>query len=176
MIWMSQKKKHSFRLRIFGGLLALMALGGGVLYLAKDTITLHVINRDRHKVIFSQDFQPGQKFSFMYIHSVQKTPVFEVYTVDAEGRVMLLETKVRSFGYGLPAPRQGENYRIKDGYLQVREMNRLVDRLLIRVNFVRLMELRLGPKALDLRKYGRGGDLIEVSAKRTSRLCALMGM
>lgn len=156
--------------------MALMALAGGILYLAKDTITLHVINRDSHKVILSQDFEPGQKFSFMYIHSVQKTPVFEVYTVDAKGRVILLETKVQSSGYGLPAPRQGENYRIQDGYLEVRDMNRLVDRLLIRVNFVRLMELRFGSKTLDLRKYGRGGDLIEVSAKRTNKLYALMGM
>ena len=88
------------------GLLTVMALAGGVLYLTKDTITLRVINRDRHKVILSQDFKPGQKFSFMYIHSVQKTPVFEIYTVDDQGRVMLLETRVKSCGYGLPSPRR----------------------------------------------------------------------
>lgn len=164
------------RLLILGGLLAILALGGGILYLSKDTITLRVINRDRHKIILSRDFEPGQTFCFMYIHSVQKTPVFEIYTVDAKGRVMLLETRVKSAGYGLPAPRPGDDYRIKDGYLEVRQMNRLVDKLLIRVNFVRLMELRVGPQALDLRKYGQGGDLIEVSAKRTNKLYALMGM
>jgi len=152
-----------------------LLLAAGVLYFGQDTLLLEVINRDHQSLICRRSFAPGQRFSFMYIHSVQKTPVYEVYTVDAGGKVMLLETRVQSLGYGLPAPRRGDNYRLQDGYLVVSDINRPVDKLLIRVNFVRLMELRIDDKSFDLRKFGAGGELIEVSAKRTKKICALMG-
>ena len=162
--------------KILGGITALLILAAAVVYFGQDTFWLEVINRDRQSLICRQSFAPGQRFSFMYVHSVQKTPVYEVYTVDAGGRVMLLETRVQSLGFGLPDPRPGDNYRLQDGYLVIKDLNRPVDRLLIRINFVRPMELRMDGKSFDLRKFGAGGDLIEVSVKRTKKIRAFTGV
>jgi hypothetical protein len=134
-----------------------------------------LINRTQDRVFFSRKINPGDRFTFKYIHSVQKTPVYEVFTIDEKGRVVLVETRVMSLGHGLPAPRRDEEYAIEEDFLVIRNLNRNVGRLLIRVNFVRLMEIDFGRKAFDLRQCGRAGDLIEVSAVRKKGIREMIG-
>ena len=44
----------------------------------------------------------GETFSVRYIHSVQKTPVLEVFFINTEGDIELRETIYEDFGAGLP--------------------------------------------------------------------------
>lgn len=44
----------------------------------------------------------GEMFSVRYIHSVQKTPVIEVFFINTEGVIELRETIYEDFGAGLP--------------------------------------------------------------------------
>ena len=44
----------------------------------------------------------GELFSVRYIHSVQKTPVIEVFSITTEGVIELRETIYEDFGAGLP--------------------------------------------------------------------------
>ena len=47
----------------------------------------------------------------------------------------------------------------------IEDMDRMVGRLRIRVNFVRPMEIRTGEVVIDLRDHGRPGDLIEIDGR-----------
>ena len=44
----------------------------------------------------------GKTFSVRYIHSVQKTPVLEIFFINTEGVIELRETIYEDFGAGLP--------------------------------------------------------------------------
>lgn len=133
---------------------------------ADGGLCLRMTNRNSGAVVLERPFRPAaDRFAFLYIHSVEKTPVWEFYTLDAEGRVVLLETRVQSGGHGLPHPDPGDHYGFEDGYIVIEDMDRMVGRLRIRVNFVRLMEIRTGDVVIDLRDHGRAGDLIEIDGQ-----------
>ncbi|MGD8563573.1 MAG: DUF1850 domain-containing protein [Desulfarculaceae bacterium] len=123
---------------------------------------LELRNLSKNRTISCWPIEPGERFSFMYVHSVQKTPVFEDYVLDQKGQVLLVETRVQSFGYGMPKPKQGDDYELIDGFFVIRFKDRQLGRLLIRVNFVRVMTISLRDKSLDLRDVGQGGDLIQI--------------
>ena len=61
----------------------------------------------------------GTEFSTRFIHSVQKTPVEEFFTVnDARDGFVLLRTRYRSFGVGLPfLPTDGSFRREGDAFV-----------------------------------------------------------
>ena len=88
----------------------------------------------------------------------------------------MLETRVMSLGYGLPAPTQKNNYTIDNNYLVIKNLHKRIGKLLIRVNFIRPMQLIFGGSVFDLRNYGKAGDLIEVNAIPKKRIVAIMGM
>lgn len=148
----------------------LFILVGILFWLFQARYVIRLINRNQDRVFFSRKISPGDRFTFKYIHSVQKTPVYEIFTLDEEGHIVLVETRVMSLGHGLPAPTRDDEYAIENDFLVIRNLNKNVGKLLIRVTFVRLMEMDFGPKTFDLRQCGRAGDLIEVSAVRTNRI------
>ncbi|NLO58615.1 MAG: DUF1850 domain-containing protein, partial [Synergistaceae bacterium] len=53
-------------------------------------------------VIDSYTLQGTEEFAVRYIHSVQKTPVLEVFRVDFREGIELRETVYTDFGAGLP--------------------------------------------------------------------------
>ena len=145
-------------------------------WLFHEVYVIRCINSTLHTVFYSKKIKQGECFTLKYIHSVQKTPVYEIFSIDNKGRIILLETRVMSLGYGLPAPTQKDNYTMENGFLVIKNMNKKIGKILIRVNFVRLMELQFGQKTLDLRQYGRTGDLIEVSAALEKKINTLIGI
>lgn len=150
-------------------------LVGILFWLFHERYVIRLINRTQDRLFFSRKISPGDRFTFKYIHSVQKTPVYEIFTIDEEGNVILVETRVMSLGYGLPAPTRDDEYTIEEDFLVIRNLHRNVGKLMIRVNFVRRMEIDFGQQTFDLREYGRPGDLIEVSAARKSWIRGTMG-
>lgn len=145
-------------------------------YLMKDEILLYAINRNQDKIFLSKIVSPGYKIKFLYIHSVQKTTVIEIYTINSDAQLVLLETKVQSVGFGLPDPKQNNKYFFENGFLVIKNINKLIKILLIRINFVRLMELSFGSKVFDLRDCGKGGDLIEVGAKKVKNYQKMLSL
>ncbi|RLB73222.1 MAG: hypothetical protein DRH03_03525 [Deltaproteobacteria bacterium] len=53
------------------------------------------------KEILSLKVTPGDKFTIRYIHSVDKTPIFEEFRIDREKGLVLEKTWFKMFGAGL---------------------------------------------------------------------------
>ena len=149
----------------------------GLLYLfLPSPYIIQLINRTDDAVFFSKTIYPGERFTFRYIHSVQKTPVYEFYTIDEEGSIILIGTKVKSFGYGLPAPGPNDRRAIENGFLVIKDLNRTIGKLLVRMTFVQPMEFYFGEAIIVPRNYGKAGDLMEISAVKKNRLRVLLGL
>ncbi|GAE93702.1 hypothetical protein JCM21714_2805 [Gracilibacillus boraciitolerans JCM 21714] len=65
----------------------------------------------------------GDRFSHQYIHSVEKSPVQEIFELSNSGEIVTMESWTKSFGAGLPYQHQGE-VSMKDGYYVMRNLNR----------------------------------------------------
>jgi len=85
---------------------------------------LEIIDHSTKKIIFSRSVVPGDNFSTLYIHSVEKTPVKEIYVIDNQYRIILSETQVSSSGAGLPSQIfEEEQFLLKDGKFIINNIN-----------------------------------------------------
>ena len=74
--------------------------------------------------------EAGLEFSTRFLHSVQKTPVEEFFTVDdARQGFILRRTRYQSFGVGLPFSAADGTFSGEDGFFLMDDMNRPFPRL-----------------------------------------------
>jgi len=64
--------------------------------------TLEIKTFSDGKIVFSQKVQSGDKFVLKYTHSVALTPVWEIFIIDKDYQIVLIETDFLDHGAGLP--------------------------------------------------------------------------
>ena len=62
-----------------------------------------IINYKTGDVLYSSDVKIGDIFSITYIHSVNKSPVEDRFSLDGGYNIMLRRSIFRSFGAGVPS-------------------------------------------------------------------------
>ncbi|MBA7500129.1 hypothetical protein ES704_02882 [subsurface metagenome] len=88
---------------------------------------LEIIDYSTKKIIFSRRVAPGDIFSTLYIHSVEKTPVKEIFVINNQYRIILSETQVSSSGAGLPSQVfKEEQFLLKDGKFIIKNINKFL--------------------------------------------------
>lgn len=102
-----------------------------------------------------------------YMHSVERTPVLEVYEVSPNG-LRLVRTEFVSQGAGLPS----EGF-VKEGGRFVLRTDRPLSRLSIRVSQVAVQHLLVGGKALDLLWEAGDGAEVVLAVRRRPWLLVL---
>ncbi|MCD6269123.1 MAG: DUF1850 domain-containing protein [Deltaproteobacteria bacterium] len=98
------KSRHSYRLWVPGLLLLLFVWlapqRAGALS-QKSTTQLVVSNFSTAEIIAILPVSAGEKFTIRYIHSVDKTPIFEEFRLDLKQGLVLEKTWFTMFGAGL---------------------------------------------------------------------------
>lgn len=64
--------------------------------------TLELRSFSDNELIFKQIVLPGDKFTLKYTHSVSLTPVWEIFIIDDNYHIVLIETDFLDHGAGLP--------------------------------------------------------------------------
>ena len=83
------------------------------------------------KIITSVEAKKNLPLTINFIHSVQKTPVIEELEFDGENFV-LLRTKYKSHGVGLPFMESDGDFREENGIFIMDNMNRQIKNLELR--------------------------------------------
>lgn len=91
---------------------AVLGLGATAVAVARDGRTLVVTDLKDGDTYLEVPVEEGDSVVLAYTHSVEKTPVRDVYVVEGEG-LRMERTEFSSFGAGLPTDGV---YRIEDGY------------------------------------------------------------
>ena len=84
----------------------------------------------------SWPIKTGEEFDIEYTHSVQLTPVIEIYTVDNKENIILKEGYFFSYGAGLPATTPYDFEITEDGF-RVYNINQIMDNLIYRTGAVK---------------------------------------
>ena len=82
--------------------------------LASPVYTLDMVDFDNGKELLSVPLHKGEIFSIWYMHSVDVSPVVEVFSLNSEGSIQLEETYFRMFGAGM-GHWEGHGTLVKDG-------------------------------------------------------------
>lgn len=125
-------------------------------------------NGDTGEVIMSLPVQDGEEFSVTFVHSVNKTPVTDVYQIK-NGKIYVVRTIYYAFGAGVQTE-LAEGQRLEygqDGSMIVSGFNRLMDSLSYIVGTVSDHTLQIGEDLISLRKLcGRNTTVQFVSGRR----------
>jgi len=109
-----------------------LALAGLWLY---PVHVLSLKNMEDGSWIFYERIRPGDTFSTRYTHSVKHRPVWDVYYIDGDYRMMLEETIFPGYGYGLPYLTNGDEKfsQREDGNYSISNIKRHIPSLFLRV-------------------------------------------
>ena len=106
---------------------------------------------------------PGTSFTIHFIHSVQKTPVWENLAVAPDGSSFVLHsTRYQSFGVGLPFLEQEGNFRQEGDYYIMDDMERHFPRLTLRTGVGTKLTLTLGGRRYRLYESYPPGTPVEL--------------
>jgi len=85
---------------------------------------------ERYRFVLAAD----ERFTVRFLHSWARSPVDEVYQIDAGNNIVLKETVYEDFGAGLPhEPENPESLMsVENGKIYIRNINRIVPDLQIR--------------------------------------------
>src|SRR5665648_361456 len=79
------------------------------------------------EIVFSQKVQPGDKFTLKYTHSVALTPVWEIFIIDENCQIILIETDFLDHGAGLPYTTfENEIFVEEEGRFKIKNMYRII--------------------------------------------------
>ncbi|MBA7497734.1 hypothetical protein ES704_00465 [subsurface metagenome] len=79
------------------------------------------------ELIFKQKIQPGDKFVLKYTHSVALTPVWEIFIIDKDYQIVLIETDFLDHGAGLPYTTfENEIFVEEEGRFKIKNMHRII--------------------------------------------------
>ncbi len=115
------------------------------------------------KAFFSRFIFPGQRFVFKYHHSVEKTPVHEIYNVAWNGTIIMDKTKFQSYGAGLPL--QTKNFSKQGNYFVIENMNIKLPEVIIRISKTPNQTVTVVNKRIVLNDVGKVGEKITIRVK-----------
>lgn len=96
-----------------------------------------VIEEKTGKVLFYTDISNGDVFSVKYIHSVNKSPIEDVFEIEQNDGIKLIKTVFHSFGAGVPCELEpGQILISKEDRMEITNINKHIDRYLLKVGTV----------------------------------------
>ena len=89
--------------------------------------TLELRSFSDGEIVFSQKVQSGDKFILKYTHSVALTPVWEIFIIDKDYQIILIETDFLDHGAGLPYTTfENEVFVEEGGRFKIENMHRII--------------------------------------------------
>ena len=94
-----------------------------IMFQLNQPIKIIIEDMSTEEELFVQEVEYGERFEVNYIHSVERSPVSEVFEVRGDG-IYTMESHTESFGAGMPYA--GEDVELKDGTFTIKNINRKV--------------------------------------------------
>lgn len=148
--------------RILAVVVALLAIGA-MLYPIE---VLKASDSRSGKYLSSWWPREDKSFTIKYIHSVERTPVWEMYTIE-EGEIVLEETVFQSYGAGLPATSPYDFDIVEDGF-RLYNIDQKMTNLVYRTGAVRANhELTVGGETYLFVEFSEPTEGVKFETQRT---------
>ncbi|MDI6637480.1 MAG: DUF1850 domain-containing protein [Bacillota bacterium] len=159
-----------------GGALAALALA--VLVAAAALVpafkALEVREWRTGRLLYFARMPAGSRFEVRFIHSVERTPVREVFAAGPDLVMYLVETVYESFGAGLPTTAdEGARLVLEDGKIRITGLHRRIGELVLSVSSVPGHALVVSGETVPLADLARPGTALSVKAVRAPVLAFL---
>ncbi|MDI3481794.1 MAG: hypothetical protein PWQ97_1449 [Tepidanaerobacteraceae bacterium] len=133
-------------------------------------IYLSIINAEKREFLLPV---PDRKFTLSFIHSVQKTPVYEVYYIDDDNNLVLKETRYYSLGVGLPFTDENGHFSNENGEFRITGLNRKFPSISIMVSPIPGHVIIIDGKTYPLLSFTKPEESINIKAVEKWNLISL---
>ena len=106
------------------------------------------------------ELRQDKVFSLKYTHSVEKTPVIETFQAQKNGTLLLISTKYKSYGVGLPSLPQEGKLTVADGWLTLEGLQRQYRDIRVRVGPEAGLVLEIGRQTYPVHEWYPPGSLV----------------
>ncbi|AKG73068.1 DUF1850 domain-containing protein [Salinicoccus halodurans] len=162
----SNKKTLCFR-NVFLSLIGVVLISCLVilLYVYRPSY-LVVAEYETGETLYETRVDQGERFAITYIHSVERSPVKEVFEVRNE-EIYTMESHTESFGAGMPY--NGEDVEMKNGKFIIRNIDRKVHggSLKVRPSSVFPHHIEIGGSTITISEAPYSGKNLEIKVVRT---------
>lgn len=132
--------------------------------------TLKASNYKTQEYLKSWWVKKGDRFYIEYTHSIQLTPVIEIYYIDENGRIILEESYFHSYGAGLPSDTPYKFEITEDGF-RIYDINEEMSNLIYRTGAVRANhEITIGGKTYPFLGFSKPREGVKFEVKKLSLL------
>ncbi|MCR4401311.1 MAG: DUF1850 domain-containing protein [Firmicutes bacterium] len=153
-----------------GAVIAVLALGAilaTAAMLAPFVGALEVREERTGRLVYLARVPAGGRFEVRFVHSVERTPVCEVFAVESGGVIYLVETRYKSFGAGLPTiADEGARFALEDGEVRITGIRRRIGELDLAVSPVPGHSLVVSGKMFAFADVARPGTALNIKAVR----------
>lgn len=129
---------------------------------------LVLTDRDTGEVYATYPVENGDRFSVEFIHSVNKTPVKDIYEVRDDKDIYVVETDYYDFGAGVQTElNPGESLEYgSDGAMEIKNIDEYIPDLIYIVGTVSDHTLQIDDNEISLRTLCGRNSMVEFSIKR----------
>ena len=96
---------------------------------------LYLIEKDSGEILKSFPIKNGEEFIIYFIHSVERTPWYEIYYIKNDNEIYLKETIFYSFGAGLPSTTTYD-FSFEDGGMKITNYHTKMNHLIYKIGAV----------------------------------------
>lgn len=139
----------------------------------QTTLVLVIKNESNNEILFAERVQPGYQFATLIRHSVQRTPVYEYYRVEGDGKLLVTGTVLQDLGWGMPSD-LAHTIKFENGFMVMEEIDRSLQNLPFRISYMAEPCLIIDDEKIDLRKYAGDSELIMIYTSKTPYFISLM--
>ncbi|NLB73349.1 MAG: DUF1850 domain-containing protein [Firmicutes bacterium] len=126
--------------------------------------------------LYQAPVKEGDGFVLEFVHSVERTPVKEVFRIERDGKIYLVETEYESFGAGLPTmPDEREESVVEGGKIRITGMRREIEPFLVAVSPVPGHVLTVGGEEVVLASLAKPGTGLRIRVVREPLLAPFLG-
>lgn len=113
--------------------------------------------------LLDKPVRAGTAVTIRFIHSVQKTPVWEYLSVDDQARGFILhKTKYQSFGVGLPFTKADGDFRHEGDYFIMDHMERTFPQLHLRTGVGTQLTVTIADTVCPVYQYLPDGSAVDI--------------
>jgi hypothetical protein len=160
--------KKTIKFKFFLFILILIILFAAYYLYNQEITLLKIIDYKENNIIWEAKTVEGDKFTIKYLHSVAKTPVLEIFEI-TNGEIVLISTEYQSYGAGLPFLNEHQ-YILEDNKFIIREINKELPEILLRVSDYALHEFIFKNKVYKLYELVKDETLLEISTEKNNNL------
>lgn len=119
------------------------------------------------KILWAAPLKENEEFQLRYIHSVDLTPVYEIYT-NKNGALVLKESRFMTWGAGLGYMGEGL-LEEEDGWTVIRQMERRLESLPLRIGTIAEHTIIYRQKEILLQEFAPPQSLVNIRLRKKLR-------